>query len=238
MSGLKLGDLILDPRRVLYIPSLRAVVCSGLQEALGVGIAGGVRGVLERIDSVLADYKPEALIVLGKLDGDTGLTGMARRWGKKVRLQLVANDPDSEAKALAEALGCEVHHELVWGRYRFVEGEQDKGALELQFLTIMGSPHYSVRVGRGPFGGMKLAVFLKGLGRVVLPTLDPSGNGAASVFTTGLERFDVFAAGHQRVLPMGKVADLKPIKGIARGLPIAKATLGGRRRAPKEPSAD
>lgn len=242
MSGLKLGDLILDPRRVLYIPSLRAVVCTGLQEGLQVSIADGLRGVIERVDATLAEYKPEFFVVLGSLSSSSGvsyesaLAGMARRWGRKTRIQLVSRDPDAEVRAMAEALGCEVHNELVWGKYRFVESEEPH-ALELQLLTISGSPHYSIRVGNRPFGGMKLAVFLKGLGRLNLPSMNPQEAGA-SVFKQGLDRCDVFAVGHQRVLPMGKVGDLKPFKGIGRGLPISKATLGARRRGPKGPLAD
>lgn len=234
MSGLKLGDLILDPRRVVYIPSLRALVCAGLQDALGVGIAGGLRGVIEKIDSALVEYKPESFVVLGSLVSksssvfESALTGMSRRWGKKVKLQLVSTKPDGDARALAEALGCEVHNELVWERYRFVEAHDDHG-VELQLMTVAGHPNYCVKVGSRPFGGMKLAVFLKGFGRLTLPSTDPSAS-VTSVFKGGLERCDVFAVGHQRVLPMGKVGALKPHQGIVRGVPLAKSTLGTRRR--------
>ncbi len=244
MSGLRLGDLILDSRRLAYIPSLRAVVCAGLPEALQVGIAGGLRGVLERVDGALADYSPEFMIVLGSMNSTSAsanalgsaFAGMSRRWGGKTKLVFVASKPDGEARATAEALGCEVHHELVWGHYRFVEAE-NLGNLEVQLLTISGSPHYAVKVGNRPFGGMKLPVFLKGLGRLTLPSMAPNAS-LSSVFQPALDRFDIFAVGHQRVLPLGKVRDLKSLKGIARGLPISKATLGARRRVPKAPSAD
>ncbi|MBI3558285.1 MAG: hypothetical protein HY074_18615 [Deltaproteobacteria bacterium] len=242
MSGLRLGDLILDSRRLAYIPSLRAVVCAGLPEALQVGIAGGLRGVLERVDGALAEYNPEFLVVLGSMNSasptalGSAFAGMSRRWGKHAKLMFVATTPDPDARATAEALGGEVHHELVWGHYRFVEAE-DLGNLEVQLLTISGSPHYAVKVGNRPFGGMKLPVFLKGLGRLTLPSMAPNAS-LSSVFQPALDRFDIFAVGHQRVLPLGKVRDIKPLKGIARGLPISKATLGARRRAPKAPLAD
>ena len=237
-DGLKLGDLILDPRRVVYIPSLNAVVCAGLHEALSIGISGGLRGVLERMDAVLETYKPEALIILGlgDLSEKSPVTGIARRWGKQTKIHFVTNESQADGRMIAEALGCEVHHELVWGRYRFVESEK-KGVLEVQLLTIVGHPNYVVKVGSMPFGGMKLAVFLKGIGKLILPTLSPNA-ASASVFNSDLGRYDLFAVGHQRVLPMGKVDGLKSVKGIGRGLPIVKATLGAKRRAPKEPLAD
>lgn len=235
MGGLKLGDLILDPRRVVYIPSLKAVVCAGLHEALSIGIADGLRGVLERVDAVLEEYAPESLIIVGHFTEQSALTGITRRWGKRAKIHLIANDPSVEARGLAEALGCEVHHELIWGRYRFVEAE-DSNAFEAQLTTMLGKPNYSVKVGN-PLGGMKLPVFLKGIGKIYLPSLDPSTSGT-SVFSENVGRFDVFAVGHQRMLPMGKVADLKSAKEIVRGLPVAKATLGARKRTPKEPSAD
>src|SRR5581483_11294336 len=116
------------------------------------------------------------------------------------------------AQLLAEAQGCEIHRELVWDRYRFVEFEEklpDKQPLELHLTTITGasreSAHYAIRVGRNPFSGMKLAVFLKGIGSLILPSLDP-GAAAISVFQSALQRYDVFAVGYARVLPLGKVA--------------------------------
>lgn len=242
MSGLKLGDFVLDARRVLYLPSIKALVCSGLHEALRVPIAAGLRGVLERVDEVFEEYTPEHFIVLGTLNPATAasseavLRGVSRRWGKRAKIQFVVQDPDNDARELAEALGCEVYNELVWDRYRFVEKE-DRNNLELQLLTIVGGPYYGVRVGNRPFGGMKLPVFLKGLGRLTLPSMDENSP-MISVFQPSLERCDVFAVGHQRVLPLGKVGDLKPFKGIVRGLPISKAALGAKKRAPKAPLTD
>ncbi|MEW6058334.1 MAG: hypothetical protein AB1540_17165, partial [Bdellovibrionota bacterium] len=160
MSGLKLGDLIFDPRRVVYIPSLKAVVCSGLLDALKVSIVDGLRAVLERVDAVIEDHRPESLVILGSFTQDSALRGLMRRWGKRTKIHLVADSIDSDARDLAETLGAEVHHELVWGQYRFVTQSSEQDA-ELQLFTVIGKPNYSVRVGRRPFGGMKLAVFLK-----------------------------------------------------------------------------
>lgn len=223
MGGLVLGDIILDARRVVYVRSLRAVVCADLHGALTVGIAGGLRGVLERVDAVLAEYHPENLIIIGPFDEKTPLAGIARRWGRKAKIQLVAAKPDADARAIAEALDCEVHNELLWGRYRFVE-TVDESALELQAQTIAGGPHYSIRVGNRPFGGMKLVVFVKGLGKLILPSMSPEAP-AASVFCPELERYDIFAAGYQRVLPMGKVADLKAQRGFVGTLPLDRSVL-------------
>jgi hypothetical protein len=215
------------------------MVCSGLQEALGLGIADGLRGVLEEIDSAIAEYQPESLIVLGALEhgvGESALAGMSRRWGKNAKLQLVCSSPDVEARAFAEALGSEVHNELIWGRYRFRDHDED-GALDLKLISIVGQPNYSIKVGRGKLGdtftGMKLAVYLKGLGKLVLPSVSPKASSDV-VFQAGLERCDVFAVGHQRVLPLGKVCDLKPLQGKIRSVPIIKTSLGARKRGNSE----
>lgn len=241
MSGLRLGDLVLDPRRAIFVSSLRALVCADLHSALRIGIAGGLRGILKRVDGLIADYNPEFFVILGPLAApsiaslESALCGMARRWGKRTKLQLVASEPDNDVRAMAETLGCEVHNELIWGRYRFVEKETQK--VELKLMTILGEPRYAIKVGSKPFGGMKLSVFLKGFGRLTIPSMDPNA-AVSSVFHPGLERCDVFAAGYQRVLPLGKVADLKPYNGIGRGLPITKATLGAKRFTVKEPTAN
>lgn len=238
MSGLRLGDLVLDARRFIYIPSLRAVVCTGLHDALKLGISRGLRDILKKVDSTLADYKPDSFIILGSFSEQSALTGMVRRWGKTTKLLLVARNPNAEAQGMAEALGCEVHQELVWENYRFVQVDGDLG-MDLQLLTVAGEPNYAIRVGNGPFGatlgGMKLAVFLKGLRRLFLPSLGPDAP-SAGIFRTELERYDAFAVGHQRILPLGKVADLKSFKGIGGSLPISKARVAGRKRSSKEPS--
>ena len=231
MSGLKLGDLILDPRRMVYIPSLRAVACTGLHEALHIGIGGGLRGVLERVDAILNEYTPDALMILGGLRKGAPIEGIARRWGKTTKILLVTKDSDSDLRERAESLGCEVHNEVVWGKYRFAEREDKASPPEIQMMSIVGEPHYVVKVGNSPFGGMKFAVFLKTSGRLVLPSINPaSPNGSAkSVFTPELERYDIFAVGHQRVLPLGKVADVKLQHKIARGIPFTKSTLAAGR---------
>lgn len=226
MSGLKLGDLILDPRRVVYIESLRAVVCSGLCDALGVGDASVLHGVVDRMDRVLQQFQPETLVMLGGLNDEEAVRAVARFWGDRHRIHLICNEASSELGSLAEALGCEVHRELVWGRYRFLEVEKAE-SLELKLLTLAGAPHYVVRV--GGVKGMKLAVFLKGVGRLWLPSLNPECQGV-SLFPRrikDLDRYDAFAVGHQRVLPMGKVRALKAFRGVIGALPIAKTTFEG-----------
>jgi len=228
VSGLQLGDVILDPRRVIYIPSLKAVVCCGLKQALSIGIGSGLRGVLERVDSAMEDYRPESLLILGPLRQGTALPGIARRWGRKSKILFIADNPDAQALAAAEAHGCEVHQQLAWDRYRFVEAESEM-ALDLKVMTVTGGRGYGIRIGKTLFGGMKLSVFLKGLGRLILPSMDPSSS-PVSVFQPSLHRHDVFAVGYARVLPLGKVADLQKSVRFGGGLPVNKATLGARRR--------
>lgn len=234
MNGLQLGDLILDPRRVTFIPSLKAVVCSGLQQALAVGIRNGLRGVMERMDAVMGEYQPDSLIVLGPLANVSASAAVVRRWGSRSRVLFITESPGREARAAVEALGCEVHQHLAWDRYRFSESETEM-ALDLKAMTITGArgaesaagAHYAVRVGSNPFGGIKLSVFLKGLGRLILPSLSPAA-AALSLFQVPLQRHDVFAVGYARVLPLGKVADLKKSVRLG-GLPVTKATLGAKR---------
>jgi len=239
--------MILDPRRAMHVSSLRALVCSGLVEGMQSGIASGLKGVIKRIDSLLEDYQPDFFIVLGAGSSThsspaavaakiSAISCLSRRWSGSAKIQLVSRNLEPEVRAAAENAGCEVHGELVWGAYRFTDGNEES-QLELQFMTVAGSPNYGVRTGIGPFGGRKLPAFLKGVGRITVPSCDPRAL-MTSVFKRRLERCDVFAVGHQRVLPLGKAGELKSLKGIARGLPISKATLAARKRAQAAPSAD
>lgn len=241
MSGMKLGDLMLDPRGVVYIPSLRALVCSGLKQAVASKNPRYVREIGGRMDHVIRKHAPETVLVLGSMEDESGLSAIARRWGALARFVFVSARPAVDARAVAEALKFEVHHELAWDKYRFLEkfekppflDPNDVQALDFQFLTIAGDGAYFVRIGKVPFdplglfSGIKLNVFLKGLGRFKLPPLDP-GKTLTSVFAADddpfFDRYDVFAMGHSRILPLGKVTDLRGHVSLD-ALPIKKRVL-------------
>ncbi len=244
MSGLKIGDITLDPRGIIYIPSIKALVCSGLKEALYVQSAKAVRALTDEIDLAIEKYKPEHLIVLGALNDEKSLSAIAKKWGKTLKIQLVANQISKEAKAVCEALKLETHSELIWERYRFVEkfenppfvDSKDIQAIDFQFMTIAGGAHYFVRIGQAPydllglFSGEKLKVFLRGMGRLKLPSLNPADNETSVFMVTDdpfFARYDVFALGHSRILPLGKVADAKKFVTL-NTLPVKKKALNHR----------
>lgn len=244
MSGLKIGDLVLDPRGLVFLPSQKVLVCFGLKQALSIKNSKIGKGVVERVDYAIKHHQPETLIILGPLEDELGLALISKRFGSKVRIVLVAANPSKDACAVAEALKFEVHQELVWDRYRFIErfenpvfvDSDDMQALDFQFLTIAGGADYYVRIGKaaydplGIFTGEKLHVFLRGLGRLKIPSLDPD-HGLTSVFSVAddpfFDRYDVFAMGHSRILPLGKVTEIKKI-ALLDTIPVTKKALSGK----------
>lgn len=244
MSGLKIGDITLDPRGLIYIPSIKAIVCSGLKDALYLQQAKTVRKITAEIDSAIERYMPENMIILGSLKDEKSLSAIAKKWSKTLRILLISNQISKEAKAVCEALKMETHSELIWDRYRFVEkfenppfvDSSDIQAIDFQFMTIAGGSHYFVRIGQAPydllglFSGEKLRVFLRGMGRLKLPSLNPTDN-ETSIFMVSddpfFARYDVFALGHSRILPLGKVADAKKFVTL-NTLPVKKKALNHR----------
>ena len=210
MSGIKIGDITFDSRRAVYVHSLNAIVCAGLHDALELRISQGLRKVVSDIDAILEEYQPESLIVIGAPSAAAGsiemlnskrsaLARVARRWGASSKLILISENINSHVRAGAEALGFEVHNDLVWGYYRFVEHD-DAEALELQLLTVVGELDYHL-----PSHG---CVFLKGFGKLILPSVAPK-IGRVSILQRKFDRYDVFALGERLVLPLGKVAVLR-----------------------------
>ena len=230
MNSLVLGDIVFDPRRVIFVKSLKALVCAGLRESAQLS------SIVESLIETLEHYKAESLIVTGCSLSSTVLEALREIQKKGVRVSLVSQKNADQAVQNAEALGFEVHQELVWGKYRFVE-VLEHGAVELYFVSAIGGSgedelSYSVRVGRSGLGGIYLPVFLKGLGQVMLPSVNPACK-RASVFRKSLSRYDVFAVGHHRVFPLGKVADLREVRTLGQ-IPLSPRTLGSKRYPTRE----
>lgn len=224
-AGLLLGDIIFDPRRVIFVRSLRTIVCLGLKEC-------------HSLDKIFLDlsecqqlYKADTFILIGVQLNSVLLLRIQALAQSGVRIQIVAKHLTDIMIKEAEDLGFEVHSELVWGKYRFAEAIEI-GTMELYFLSAIGGTDHSdsdfaVRVGRASLVGMKLPVFLKGLGHVILPQLDPHCK-KRSVFRRSLARYDAFAVGHHRVFPLGKIADLKEVRSLG-SIPLSRSTLGSKR---------
>lgn len=232
MSGLRIGDLKLDPRRVVMVNSLNTLVCSDLISALSVGIAGGLRIVVERLDQCLELYQPTDLVILGRFSKDAPFSMVARRWGQRARIHLVSGEQDSVARARAESQGLEVHHELLLGAYRFACGRTKSALGDLGFpvQNILGAPHFSIRLGpMRPFRGIGVPVFVKGQGSLHLPSFVPVHQ-SQSILSRNLkmDRHDVLAIGHHRVLPLGKVRELRQVKTLTHGVSLEKAVSLGR----------
>lgn len=234
-GGLSLGDLVLDARLVVYIKSLRALACLSLFEAVEPGDYGALSQVLKAYE----DYRPESLVVMGPVPDAAGLMALKEHLPEGLKVHVVTDTRDEVLQALAEESGFEWHQELVWARYRFVE-RLETGAVELYFVSAIGgagapveSPRrYALKVGRPGFGGMKLPVFLKGMGQVILPSLNAKAKVNSIFSAKELARYEVLAAGHSRVFPLGRVADLKPATTLGT-MPLAVSTLGKKSAKPK-----
>ena len=227
MTGLQLGEIVFDPAHFIYLPRLKALVCVGLLEGLR---APGKQGaaLVSTVDLMLKRYQPESLIAIGDLDLE--VAGILSRWRSRAKFIPVSSEANYDVVLKAEKLGLELHKELVWGGYRFkdtIEAEP-----ELPFLSVTGPPpgmQYYVRLGRAPWKGFRLPVFLKGPGRLVLPSLNPNAKTALLLNSPyrRQKRYDVFAIGHARILPLGKITDLGAAAGLNGRLPFNRDVLGG-----------
>lgn len=220
MVGLNLGDMVFDARRFIYVKSLRALVCSGFQ------------GQFDPLLEGARHYGAETVVMVGLDHSIKGIQALKSFSEHHLRVQLVSSQDDPDFRLQCERGAVDFNGELVWGRYRFSDA-LEPGKVELYFVSAIGrtigGQHFGVRVGQMGLGGRKLPVFLKGMGQVLLPSLNPQHR-VASVFRKPLVRYDVFAVGHHRVFPLGKVADLKEVKFMGR-IPLNTSTLGQRRPA-------
>lgn len=222
MSGIKLGDYTLDCERVLYLHSLRACVVSDLGEAAA---QQSVEDLQKKFEVWRERYQPEILIILGEMrsaDFKLGspVRALLRAWTTtQTRLIWVCPQIPKDCIETLDSLHCEVHQELIWGRYRFGFDLED-ATTDNGFLTITARPHFSVKFASRILSSRFLSVFLKGQGHIVLPSLGPKIS-RKSVLRSSLARYDVFAVGHQRVLPLGKVADLRARRRLWTGLKLS-----------------
>ncbi len=246
MSGLRLGDIILDPRSFVCLPSIRVLACSGLRSALASKNVKIINEVIEKTNYSLNKYNPETLIIFCSLNSPDGLQSISKKWGGKYRIIFISKNPSPEAAATCEKLKFEIHQELVWNKFRFIElfetppfmDPSEMQALDFQFLTLAGGVNHYVKIGKVPFDplglfyGKKLEVFLKGLGRLEIPSMDP--NIASTFLLSSAEnlfynRYDVFAMGHSRILPLGKLSEINQFVSHSI-LPVSRKALGGKRK--------
>lgn len=234
MLPLKLGDITLDPRRLLYVHSLRALVSSDLGEALDIGIAAGLKSVVKRADSALAQYQPDHFILIGRLPTASVVAAIQRRWDSNLKIHYICSEPNAESKIVAESMNCEVHHELMWGAFRFTD-RVEPNSLELKLFNIVGSQsNYSVRFKSfEALSALKLPVFLKGFGKIFMPSFNPTKEGE-SVLKKTYDRFDCFAVGHQRILPLGKVGQLNAQGRLIPSLRLAEVRTHVRKQEENE----
>lgn len=225
LNGLNLGDLILDARRFIFVKSLNALVCADFQ--MDSEDQGAV--FIKTISDLKKSYGFETLVIIGGVfsAANCHVLGSILSTCLVPRLFVVT---ESQWPALA-SLGAEVHHELVWGKYRFTESIEP-GVVEKYFLSSIGTcgaslRRFTVRVGKAGFGRMHLPVFLKGLGQLILPGLSDATK-EESVFQKIFDRYDVFAAGHHKVFAMGKVGDLRPLRTAMGRIPLSVETLAHR----------
>jgi hypothetical protein len=195
--------------------------------ALGVLGASFTRSVRAAV-AACQQYGAESLVCIGPVDGVEALDDLRHELPAGVRVHVVTEARDELSRGMAERLGMDWHRELVWARYRFVE-RQDMDSMELYFVSSIGggtdgaSSTYALKVGRAGFGGMRLSTFLKGMGHLILPSMD-DGARTVSVLRKSLSRYDVIAVGHSRVFPMGKISEIEPISSFGK-VPLKVSSL-------------
>lgn len=223
MGTFALGDLSFDPRKVLFIHSLKTLVVSDLREALEFSKPAELTKMVESFDLAVEDFKPKSLVIIDSLKSPVGIQGIVKKWGKNAEIHFVASNPSEEALLLAESLHCILHQEFAWNQYRFT-GSSEATEVHLGMTAIVNNPLCGIRLGNGVLNSHMTPVFLRGLGQIILPSF-MKNKIQHSVFKPSLklERYDVFAIGHKRVLPMGKVRDLKTKqRGWVKAVPVQK----------------
>ncbi len=211
--------------------SLNAVVCSGLKES------PGFMQDVQALRQACVDYGAHTLVVIGAEMSPLILDLLSSFLRKDIRVYLVMKSLTDELHHAVERRGIEAHHELAWGKYRFIENVNVNQMEQFFVASISGagmhSSSYCVRTGSESFTsaamgaavgaalsalphlpgvphqiGVVLPVFLKGQGHVILPNIHNTTK-VRSIFHDRLSRYEVFASGHHRVLPLGRVNDLR-----------------------------
>jgi hypothetical protein len=244
---LKIGDAEIDSKKILYISSLNAVVVSQLASGFKLSHFDDFEKSLKPLIQFIETKSAESLIIIGAQMPIEFWKVLVGNLPKKISLQVVGNaetkkvyDKYKELLGFLHEFQGEYHEELLWGRYRFLELGSNEvqqndflgNFLEFQFQTIVGGVGFGVSLGTGffakPFVGYELPVFLKGVGKILLASYSER-TPLKSIKRKGLNRFDVFGVGHQRILPMGKVQDLKVMPGslgrVLHRVPLSKKSF-------------
>jgi hypothetical protein len=226
LTALNLGDMVFDPRGFVFIKSLHAIAVVGLMECEdAVGACAVARDVVQL-------HQAESFICLGDISSRGHVSALKDALPPSVRIHLVSSKIEPTVRTYAEEEHIEVHQELVWAKYRFADALVP-GTLELYFVSAIGgaptkgrgraSTASVIKFGRSGIGARALPVFLKGLGQVLLPSVNPKAK-KVSALRKELARYDAFAAGHTRVFPMGRVAEIEPAATFGK-VPLAVSTM-------------
>lgn len=233
MNGLQLGDCILDSECFIYIPSLEVVACSGIQHAFECLTPWESKRFFSDFAKALERYPTQTVIFIGALQSQLGLQSIHQKLSPRYKLIWISSKPNLEALHTAEALGFEVHQQLIWNHFRFKEANPSQFQEQVQMSiftisSIRADQRATIKLGRHPLKNHQLPVFLKGHGRLLLPSISPIAE-SFSVLIPKFNSYDAFAAGHARVLPLGKIKEIRKTAGISKRLPLKKKALGGSR---------
>lgn len=208
--GMRLGDLVFDPRLFLFIPSIKALVAARFVELYRPEN-------LKRLVAAIREHRPDNIIFLEgtwNKQWDQLVLQIAADAPKKMRIAIVSEGMSPVTVSQLEKHGFEPYEELVWGDYQFSSVPGESG-----FFRISPDSKYFVRLGN-ELQGVKMPVFLKSGAELLLPCIDRDSVCDPVFQQPKLTGFDVFAAGDRRVYPLGKVRDLKPLNGLVSQPPI------------------
>ncbi len=235
LTALNLGDMVFDPRGYVFIKSLRAIAVVGFMECADAAAAA----VIAR--DVVVHFSAESFVAIGPVENKAGIAALKQALPDLVRVHVVSDEIVEPIAIYADHEHVEVHRELVWAKYRFTQCLV-LGTMELYFVSSIGgapstahSLAHVIKFGRKGFGGRALPVFLKGLGQVMLPSVNPEAK-KVSALRKELARYDVFAVGHTRVFPMGRVSEIEPAATFGK-VPLVVSTLAGKKAGKKAGAA-
>ncbi len=247
MTHLHLNDYIFDVRRAVYIKSIKALVIGHLGDSLLGGFSGkhlirassptvkqsqrigvSVRSHLMYLSQLLEEYTPSTLLLLGGPVYQSLIDALTRRINRKKIVWITSknttnewpNHPKTNQQALLDTCEIEHHTELLWNQYRFTADQGiDFTPPRNDMVEVTCASSFQLMLGTPIGTAHTLPVFLKSPQKLFIPSFGDTGL-AASIYQKEFMRFDVFAIGHARILPLGKVSDLHSDKNVFGKLPF------------------
>lgn len=157
----------------------------------------GMEAIEQRLLTLLADYAPRRLIIVGDFVHDAAAREPAVAWLGRLRagraVSLIAGNHDRRAFPAGEL--CEGH---ATDAYYFFHGDRPAPAEAAGKVAIIGHHHPAMTLRDGAGTALKLPTFVQTESRWILPAFSPWAAGGRGDFGPGAQ---FWLCGRKRILP-------------------------------------